>query len=108
MCSRDGVPLAVEVFKGNAVDSATLGSQVEKLRKRYGVRRVVMVGDRGVLTEASLREDLAPEGLGWITALRAPAIRALLEAGTIQMSLFDQKDLAEINQKLVPDWLDGK
>jgi transposase len=101
VCSRDGIPVAVEVFKGNAVDSATLGSQVEKLRKRYGVRRVVMVGDRGVLTEACLREDLAPEGLGWITALRAPAIRTLLEAGTIQMSLFDQKDLAEITS---PDY----
>lgn len=101
VCSRDGIPVAVEVFKGNTVDSATLGSQVEKLRKRYGVRRVVMVGDRGVLTEACLREDLAPEGLGWITALRAPAIRALLEAGTIQMSLFDQKDLAEITS---PDY----
>ena len=101
VCSRDGIPVAVEVFKGNAVDSATLGSQVEKLRKRYGVRRVVMVGDRGVLTEACLREDLAPEGLGWITALRAPAIRALLEVGTIQMSLFDQKDLAEITS---PDY----
>ena len=101
VCSRDGIPVAVEVFKGNTVDSATLGSQVEKLRERYGVRRLVMVGDRGVLTEACLREDLAPEGLGWITALRAPAIRALLEAGAIQMSLFDQKDLAEITS---PDY----
>jgi transposase len=102
VCSREGIPVAVEVFKGNAVDSETLSSQLEKLQKRYGVRRVVMVGDRGILTEATLREDVAPEGLGWIAALRAPAIRALLEAGTVQMSLFDQKDLAEITSADYP------
>ncbi len=96
VCTREGIPVAVEVFKGNTIDATTLGSQVEKLCGRYGVRRVVVVGDRGVFTEACLREDLAPEGLGWITALRAPAVRALVEAGALQLSLFDQQDLAEI------------
>ncbi len=108
VCTRDGVPVAVEVFPGNTVDSNTVRSQIKKLLERFGVRRVVLVGDRGVLTQALLRGDLAPvadsgkgEGLDWITALRAPAIRALVEAESLQLSLFDQRDLAEITS---PDY----
>ena len=101
VCTQEGIPVAVEVFPGNTVDSTTVRSQVEKLRERFGVRRVVLVGDRGVLTDVLLKGDLASEGMGWITALRAPAIRALVETGALQLSLFDQQDLAEITS---PDY----
>ena len=102
LCDGDGCPIAVEVFKGNVADSDTLSSQINKVRKRFGVERVVMVGDRGLITEARIREDLAPvEGLDWITALRAPAIQVLAQQGVIQLSLFDQRDLAEITS---PDY----
>jgi hypothetical protein len=101
LCDIEGRPIAVEVFEGNTADPATVASQVRKLRDRFGLTRVVLVGDRGMLTEARLREDLAPvDGLDWITALRAPALAALVEAGRIDPSLFDQQDLAEV------DWPD--
>jgi hypothetical protein len=93
--------VSVEVFPGNTRDATTVRSQVQKLRKSYQVGRVVLVGDRGVLAETRLREDVAPEGLDWITALRAPTINSLVKAGSIQLSLFDQQDLAEITS---PDY----
>jgi len=97
LCDVEGRPIAVEVFEGNTGDPTTVASQVRKLRERFGLKRVVLVGDRGMLIEARLREDLGPaEGLDWITALRAPAIAALLEAGKVDTSLFDQQDLAEV------------
>jgi transposase len=97
LCSPDGCPIAVEVFEGNTGDPKTVASQVDKLRRRFGLTRLVMVGDRGMLTEARLREDVKPiEGLSWISALRSPAIRQLVERGSLQLSLFDEKDLAEI------------
>ena len=97
LCDVQGRPIAVEVFEGNTGDPTTVASQVRKLRERFGLKRVVLVGDRGMLTEARIREDLDPvEGLDWITALRAPAIAALLEAGKVNASLFDQQDLAEV------------
>lgn len=97
LCNGEGCPVAVEVFEGNTGDPKTVGSQVEKLRSRFGLQRVVLVGDRGMITCARIREDLkdAP-GIEWITALRAPAIRKLVEGGALQLSLFDQMDLAEI------------
>ena len=102
LCNGDGCPVAVEVFKGNVADSETLSSQIKKVQKRFGVERVVVVGDRGMITEARIREDLASvAGLDWITALRAPAIRALAQQGAIQLSLFDERDLAEITS---PDY----
>ena len=97
LTSGEGCPVAVEVFSGNTADPGTLGSQLEKLRKRFGLSRVVLVGDRGLLTEARIREELRPRGLGWITALRAPAIRKLVAGGALQLSLFDEQDLAEIS-----------
>ena len=98
LCEVEGRPIAVEVFEGNTGDPSTVASQVRKLRERFGLKRVVLVGDRGMLTEARLREDIAPvEGLDWITALRAPAIAALVEAGRVDVSLFDQQDLAEVS-----------
>jgi len=98
LCDVQGRPVAVEVFEGNVADPATVACQIRKLRERFGLARVVLVGDRGMLTEARLREDLEPvEGLDWITALRAPAIAALVEAGKVDPTLFDQRDLAEVD-----------
>ena len=103
LCDTDGRPVAVEVFEGNTADPKTVASQVHKLRRRFGLHRVVLVGDRGMLTSARIREDLAPEqGLEWITALRAPAIRKLVDGGSLQLSLFDTKDLAEITDPRYP------
>jgi hypothetical protein len=96
LCDPDGVPIAVEVFEGNTADPTTLTSQIDKLKERFGLERVVLVGDRGMITSARIREELAPAGLDWITALRAPAIRKLAEDGPLQLSLFDDRDLAEI------------
>ena len=98
-----GRPVAVEVFPGNAADPSTLASQIRKLRQRFGLERVIMVGDRGMITNARIREDLSPHDLQWITSLRAPAIRKLLESGAIQLSLFDEQDLAEITAPSYPD-----
>ncbi len=92
----------MEVFAGNVADPRTLSSQIDKVRRRFGLERVILVGDRGMITEARLREELTPEaGLYWISALRGPAIRALAQKGAIQLSLFDQRDLAEIT---APDY----
>jgi Transposase DDE domain len=97
LCAADGCPVAVEVFEGDTGDPSTLASQVDKLKQRFGLKRVVLVGDRGMITSARIEADLKPAGLDWITALRAPAIQALLaENGALQLSLFDQQDMAEI------------
>ena len=102
VCAADGCPVAVEVFEGKTGDPATLGAQIGKLKARFGLTRVVLVGDRGLLTEARLDEEVAPAGLDWITALRAPAIRALAEGGVLQPDLFDQRDLASITAPAYP------
>jgi hypothetical protein len=94
--------VAVEVFEGNTADPRTLSRQIEKLQQRFGLRRVVLVGDRGMLTAARITQELRPNGLDWITALRAPAIRELQKAGLIQPSLFDEQDLAEITAPAYP------
>jgi transposase len=97
LCNVDGCPVSVTVFEGNTSDPKTLAPQIRKLRERFGLKRITLVGDRGMLTEARLREDIRPEeGLDWITALRAPAIRELVNSGCLQLSLFDQTDMAEI------------
>jgi hypothetical protein len=101
LCDRDGCPVAIEVFEGDTADPATLADQVDKLKARFALERVVVVGDRGMITSARIRDDLRPAGLDWITALRAPAIRALADGGPLQLSLFDDRDLAEIAS---PDW----
>jgi hypothetical protein len=103
LCKREGCPVAVEVFEGNTGDPMTLAPQVRKLKERFGLSRVVLVGDRGMITEARLQEDLqGVEGLDWLTALRAPAIRQLVEEGALQLSLFDERDLAEIHSPAYP------
>ncbi len=103
LTDAEGCPVAVEVFEGNTGDPTTLASQVEKLRGHFGLGRVVLVGDRGMITSARIEGDLKPQpGLGWITSLRGPAIRKLVEGGWLQMSLFDQRDLAEITSPDFP------
>jgi transposase len=94
--NAEGCPVAVDVFEGNVADPRTVAAEVEKLRERFGLTRVVLVGDRGMITSARIREDLQPNGLDWITALRGPAIKKLVESGALQLSLFDERDLAEI------------
>jgi|SRR5579883_489256 hypothetical protein len=97
MCTAAGCPVAIEVFDGNTADPASLAEQISKIRQRFGLKRVVLVGDRGMITSARIAEDLKPAGLDWLTALRAPAIQALAaENGPLQLSLFDDRDLAEI------------
>jgi transposase len=106
LCTRAGLPIAIEVFDGNTADPSTLSTQVEKIKDRFGISRVVLVGDRGMITSARIRDDLKPAGLDWITCLRAPAIQALAaENGPLQLSLFDDRDLAEIS---APDLFPGE
>jgi hypothetical protein len=102
MCAANGCPVAIEVFEGNTADPMTVAAQIDKLRQRFNLQRVVMVGDRGMLTDARIEQALRPAGLDWITALRAPAIKALAaEGGPLQPSLFDDRDIAEITS---PDY----
>ena len=96
LCAADGCPVAIEVFDGNTADPMTLATQVEKLKQRFHLDHVVLVGDRGMITQARITDDIKAAGLDWITALRAPAIKALLETGALQLSLFDQRDMASI------------
>ena len=102
LCTPDGCPVAVEVFDGDTADPTTLGAQIDKLKDRFGLERVVLVGDRGMITEARIREDVAPAGLDWITALRAPNIKALAESGQLQLSLFDERGMATIASPDLP------
>jgi len=104
LCDIKGRPIAVEVFSGNTADPSTLAAQIGKIRGRFRVQRVVLVGDRGMLTDARIREDVRPvRGLDWITALRAPAIRGLVKEGSLQPSLFDERYLAEITSPEYPE-----
>ena len=96
LCAPDGCPVAVEVFDGNTADPMTLATQVGKLKQRFNLDHVVLVGDRGMITQTRITEDIRAAGLDWITALRAPAIKALLQGGALQLSLFDQRDMASI------------
>ncbi|MFC1833962.1 IS1634 family transposase [Thermodesulfobacteriota bacterium] len=103
LCNADGCPVSIQVFDGNTGDPKTLAPQIEKLRSRFGLKRVVLVGDRGMITEARLREDVRPEnGLDWITAIRGPSIRGLVDSGSLQLSLFDETNLAEITDPAYP------
>jgi len=102
LCASDGCPVAIEVFAGSTADPATLTSQVTKLKERFALDHVVLVGDRGMITQARICEDIKSAGLDWITALRAPAIKALLDGGALQMSLFDDRDMAGITSPEFP------
>jgi len=96
MCDRAGRPIAVEVFAGNVHDSQTLGSQIAKLKGRFKLKTVVVVSDRGMATAANLELLKDTDGAAWITALKAPQIKKLAAQGTLQPSLFDEQNLAEI------------
>jgi transposase len=102
LCAPDGCPIAVEVFDGNTGDPTTLAPQIEKLKQRFHLDHVVLVGDRGMITDARLTEDIKSAGLDWITALRAPAIRDLMNSGLLQLTLFDQRDMASITSPDFP------
>jgi hypothetical protein len=97
LCNAEGCPVAIEVFRGNTADPATLSAQVQKMRERFALERVVIVGDRGMITSARIEETLrGVPGLDWITALRTEGIRELVEQGVIERSLFDRTDLLEV------------
>src|SRR5437867_2061145 len=102
LATKEGIPIAVEVFKGNTGDPATVAAQVTKVKDRFGITKVVLVGDRGMLTAARLREDVAPASMDWITALRAPQVEQLVRGGDLQLTLFDTQDLAEITSPDFP------
>jgi len=97
LTDQEGRPVAVEVYPGNTGDPSTVPHQVEKLRTRFGLDHVVLVGDRGMLTQTQIDTLKEYPGLGWISALRSRAIRTLVNGGSLQMSLFDETDLAEIH-----------
>jgi hypothetical protein len=102
LCNAAGCPIAVEVFEGSTGDPMTLEAQIAKLKQRFGLKRVVLVGDRGMITSARIAEELRPAGFDWITALRASAIQKLAaDDGPLQLSLFDERDMAEIES---PDY----
>jgi transposase len=103
LCSPAGVPIAIEVFDGNTADPKTLKAQIDKLKTRFGLTRVALVGDRGMLTSARIRDELRPAHLDWISALRAPQIKTLVEDGALQLSLFDEQNLFEITHPDYPD-----
>jgi len=101
LCAPDGCPVAVEVFDGNTADPMTLAPQIDKLKQRFGLTHVVLVGDRGLITEARISADIRSAGLDSITALRGPAIKDLLSSGAVQLTLFDTRDMAAITS---PDY----
>ncbi len=102
LTNAEGCPVAVEVFEGNTGDPATVAAQVSKLRERFGIEQLVLVGDRGMLTAARIREDLQPlRGLDWITALKSAEVQKLVSGKALQLSLFDERDLAQISH---PDY----
>src|SRR5712671_2861721 len=102
LCTTAGIPIAIEVFEGNTADPKTLAAQISKLKDRFGLSRVCLVGDRGMLTNARIRDEVRPAQLDWISALRAPQIKALVEEGALQLSLFDTQDLVEISAPQFP------
>lgn len=101
LCDRQGRPVAVDVYPGNTADPTTVPEQAQKLQQRFGLKRVVLAGDRGLLTNTQIDHLRQHPGLGWISSLRSEAIRHLVEGEALQLSLFDQADLAEITS---PDY----
>jgi hypothetical protein len=102
LCDPEGRPVAVEVFEGNTIDSQTVPAQIEKLKNRFGLEAVIVVCDRGMVTKANIAAMGETDGIGWITALKAPQVKRLVTRGDLQLSLFDQANLAEIDSDLFP------
>ncbi|WP_048322535.1 IS1634 family transposase, partial [Crocosphaera watsonii] len=104
LCDQNGCPIAVEVFEGNTSDTSTLESQIEKVRKRFEVKNVVWVTDRGILTSSNIKELVKPvEGLDYISGLTKASIRKLAEVEAIQLGLFDQVNLVEFESEDYPN-----
>ncbi len=104
VCTAEGCPISVEVFKGNTADPATVGAQVVKLKERFGIERIAWAGDRGMLTSARIEQVLKPQGMDWVSSLRAPQIAQLAaEHGPFQPSLFDERNLLELTSQHFPD-----
>ena len=101
LCSPTGAPIAIEVFDGNTADPKTLKAQIDKLKTRFGLSNIALVGDRGMLTSARIRDELRPAHMDWISALRADQIRVLVNDAALQLSLFDEQNLFEITH---PDY----
>jgi ribosomal protein L18 len=103
VCTAQGCPISVEVFEGNTADPATVGAQVAKLKERFGIERIAWVGDRGMLTSARIEQVLKPQGMDWVSSLRAPQIAQLAdEHGPFQPSLFDERNLIEMTSERFP------
>ena len=103
LCNKEGCPVAIEVFEGDTADPKTLTIQIDKLMNRFGLTRIILVGDRGMLTSARIRQELkSVDGIDWITALKAPQIRTIMASGAIERSLFDTQDMAEITHPDFP------
>jgi hypothetical protein len=102
LCNAEGCPVAIEVFEGKTGAPSTLPHQIQKLKERFHLERVVLVGDRGMITETRIEQDLEPAHLDWVTALRGPAIERLCAARVIQPSLFDQRNIAEVTHPDFP------
>ena len=103
VCTAEGCPVAVEVFPGNTADPATVAAQVTKLRTRFGIEHIVWAGDRGMLTSARIEQVLKPQGMDWVSSLRAPQIVQLAaEHGPFQHSLFDERNLIELTSEHFP------
>ena len=103
VCTAEGCPIAVEVFKGNTADPATVASQVTKLKERFGIAHLAWVGDRGTLTSARIEQVLKPQAMDWVSSLRAPQIAQLAqEHGAFEPSLFDERNLLELTSAHLP------
>ncbi len=102
LCDHEGRPVAIEVFPGGLHDDKTLPAQIAKLRARFGFTTLVLIVDRGMATKANLETLAAAQGIGWITALKAPQVRKLVKEGALQLSLFDEQNLAEIESADYP------
>jgi transposase len=97
LCNKEGCPIAVEVWSGNTSDTKTLGEQIRKVKEKFGIEKIVWVGDKGMITETRIREEMAEaEGIEWITSIRRVQIKELLKQKEIQLSLFDEKNIVEI------------
>ena len=103
MTTRQGCPISVSVYEGNTSDTKTLMPQVTKLKESFGLERVVLVGDRGMISHKAIGELKDIDGLAWITALKSGQIRGLVEAGALQLGLFDERNLFEFSDPKYPD-----
>ena len=104
VCTSEGCPISLEVFKGNTADPATVAAQVTKLKNRFGIQNIAWASDRGMLTSARIEQVLEPQGMDWVSSLRAPQIAQLAaEHGPLQPSLFDERNLLELTSQHFPD-----